>query len=311
MVKFIAGPAGGFPNSRVLGTKVTLAGRTAILPNDNVPFVVQRLTMGQINAIPKDQFAVSLMDPSIPVMAIAGDRKGGGKSLAIRIRQRHQAAGSKGVGSKGVVGFITQDPSKMINVGIDSTKEFTALISLISQAGQQASILRGKYRQLSRTVTETPPTESGIFYAPIDEDELSDCILKIIERYFGTKDSTKIMGTDFKLGEFCVLMHFYFIRIGIMENKSRQPFANYLTKKVFGDEEKFTPRSFNNYAKNYENIEKDLTESKGVKFNFEIRPNPSGKPVHDAFHEIGYNFHHSHFFEELRKLRKRMNEFGF
>ena len=211
----------------------------------------------------------------------------------------------------GVIRFITQDPSKMINVGIDSTKEFTALISLINLAGQKADMLRGKYRQLSRTVTETPPTESGIFYAPIDEDELSDCILKIIERFYGTSDSTKIMGTDFKLGEFCVLMHFYFIRIGIMENKSRQPFANYLTKKVFGDEEKFTPRSFNNYAKNYENIEKDLTESKGVKFNFEIRPNPSGKPVYDAFHEIGYNFHHSHFFEELRKLRKRMNEFGF
>lgn len=311
MVKFIGGPAGGHAPSHNLGTKVMVAGRSMILPNSEVPFVVQKLTMGQIAAIPKDQFAVSLMDPSMPVMAIAGDRKGGGKSLAIRIRQRHQAAGSKGVGSKGVVGFITQDPSKMINVGIDSTKEFTALISLISQAGQQADMLRGKYRQLSRTVTETPPTESGIFYAPIDEDELSDCILKIIERFYGTSDSTKIMGTDFKLGEFCVLMHFYFIRIGIMENKSRQPFANYLTKKVFGDEEKFTPRSFNNYAKNYENIEKDLTGSKGVKFNFEIRPNPSGKPVHDAFHEIGYNFHHSHFFEELRKLRKRMNEFGF
>lgn len=306
MVNFIGGHAGGHAPSRNLGTKVMVAGRSMILPNSEVPYVVQKLTMGQIAAIPKDQFVVSLMGPSMPVMATAGGRKGGGKSLTIRVRQHHQP-----MGSKGVVGFITQDPSKMINVGIDSTKEFTALISLISQAGQQANLLRGKYRQLSRTVTETPPTESGIFYAPIDEDDLSDCILKIIERYFGTKDSTKIMGTDFKLGEFCVLMHFYFIRIGIMENKSRQPFANYLTKKVFGDEEKFTPRSFNNYAKSYENIEKDLTESKGVKFNFEIRPNPSGKPAYDAFHEIGYNFHHSHFFDELRKLRKRMNEFGF
>ena len=46
----------------------------------------------------------------------------------------------------GVVRFITQDPSKMINVGIDSTKEFTALISLINQAGQKADMLRGKYR---------------------------------------------------------------------------------------------------------------------------------------------------------------------
>ena len=48
------GPAGGLSMSRTLGTKVTLAGRTAFLPNDNVPFVMQKLTMGQINAIPKD-----------------------------------------------------------------------------------------------------------------------------------------------------------------------------------------------------------------------------------------------------------------
>ena len=48
--------------------------------------------------------------------------------------------------------------------------------------------------------------------------------------------------------------------------KSRaSPFSNYLTKKVFSDEERFTARSFNNYAKSYENIEKDLTDSKGVK----------------------------------------------
>jgi hypothetical protein len=36
MVDFIGGPAGGPPNSRALGTKVTLAGRTAFLPNDGV-----------------------------------------------------------------------------------------------------------------------------------------------------------------------------------------------------------------------------------------------------------------------------------
>ena len=72
MVDFIGGPAGGPPNSRALGTKVTLAGRTAILPNDNVPFVVQRLTMGQINAIPKDRFAVSLIET--PMAVVDGHR---------------------------------------------------------------------------------------------------------------------------------------------------------------------------------------------------------------------------------------------
>ena len=46
MANFIGGPAGGYLRSRTLGTKVTLAGRTAFLPNDDVPFVMQKLTMG-------------------------------------------------------------------------------------------------------------------------------------------------------------------------------------------------------------------------------------------------------------------------
>lgn len=48
------GPVGGQAFSHIQGTKVTLAGRTAYLPNDDVPFVLQRLTAGQINAIPRN-----------------------------------------------------------------------------------------------------------------------------------------------------------------------------------------------------------------------------------------------------------------
>lgn len=71
MVNFISGPAGGHSLSRMQGTKVTLAGRTAFLPNDDVPFVMQKLTMGQINAIPKDRFSVALIE--VPTrMGMAG-----------------------------------------------------------------------------------------------------------------------------------------------------------------------------------------------------------------------------------------------
>ena len=62
MKGFGIGPAGGRALSRMQGTKVTLAGRTAFLPNDDVPFVMQKLTMGQINAIPKDRFSVALIE---------------------------------------------------------------------------------------------------------------------------------------------------------------------------------------------------------------------------------------------------------
>ena len=52
MVKFVGGPAGGHVPSRNLGTKVMVAGRSMILPDSEVPYVVQKLTMGQIAAIP-------------------------------------------------------------------------------------------------------------------------------------------------------------------------------------------------------------------------------------------------------------------
>ena len=42
------GPTGGHGLSRMEGTKVTLAGRTAFLPNDDVPFVMQKLTSGTV-----------------------------------------------------------------------------------------------------------------------------------------------------------------------------------------------------------------------------------------------------------------------
>ena len=68
------GPAGGPSKSRTLGTKVTLAGRTAFLPNDDVPFVMQKLTMRQINAIPKDRFSVALIE--VPTRMGMGESQG-------------------------------------------------------------------------------------------------------------------------------------------------------------------------------------------------------------------------------------------
>ena len=36
---------GGLARSKMQGTKVMLAGRTTFLPNDDVPIIVQKLTM--------------------------------------------------------------------------------------------------------------------------------------------------------------------------------------------------------------------------------------------------------------------------
>ena len=62
VMKFKIGPTGGHISPRIEGVKVELAGRTAFLPNMEVPVVIQRLTAAQIKAIPQDRFAVSLVD---------------------------------------------------------------------------------------------------------------------------------------------------------------------------------------------------------------------------------------------------------
>ena len=72
----INGPAGGNVAARIAGTKVRMARKTMFLPNNDVPFVVQKLTMEQINAIPRDRFAVSMIEPSMPLMSSSGIRKG-------------------------------------------------------------------------------------------------------------------------------------------------------------------------------------------------------------------------------------------
>ena len=216
MVNFIGGPMGGIPNSRTLGTKVKLAGRTAILPNDNVPFVVQRLTMGQINAIPKDRFAVSLIET--PMAMAAPGRGGGGRSSGLKFQIRRQVRPAK---KDGVIRFVRK-PSAAIAAEVDGTKQYTAMITLIEQMKQNADSFLDTTLVLSRNQRNNPPEpDSGLFYSPIDDGSMSDCIKKAIAHFFGQKDTCKIFGKEYKPAVFCLLMHDYFIRMHIMKNTTR------------------------------------------------------------------------------------------
>ena len=119
------GPAGGLSMSRTLGTKVTLAGRTAFLPNDDVPFVMQKLTMGQIDAIPKDRFSVALIE--VPTrMGMAGPGKKGRGGMAVKGLQRMKDLSRSG---GGITGFV-RAPSVTVKVEEDGTKLHNTLISL-------------------------------------------------------------------------------------------------------------------------------------------------------------------------------------
>lgn len=303
------GPAGGRALSRMQGTKVTLVGRTAFLPNDDVPFVMQKLTMGQINAIPKDRFAVSLIET--PMAMAAPGRGGGGRSSGLKFQIKRQARPAK---RDGVIRFVRK-PSGSIAVESEGTRLYTAMVTLAKQVIQTADNMYHVNRELCRNNGGGSPSESTLFYEPIDEGRLSDCFMKIIVDYFGEDDRCKLYGHDFKLHEFCLFVHYYFRRIGIMKTNARQPFSEYVRKSVLKDGAAFTDKTFNNVAKLYEDEEKEFTDKKMHEINFDFRPSKdakSNKPLQQllyAFQDIGYNFHNSDYFKNLRETRKRLNEF--
>lgn len=295
----INGPAGGNVAARIAGTKVRMAGKTMFLPNNDVPFVVQKLTMEQINAIPRDRFAVSMIEPSMPLMSSSGIRKGR-QNLSLRKQLRYRLRDQGGV-----IGFVSRTPPDMVQNETDGSKKYDTIITLLTQAIGVTKTARQSHRIALRNQNGIEP-DSGIFYEPIDEDRLSDCILDIIEDYFGAGDTCKIIGKEYKLPAFCVLMHFYFIRIGFLKNKARQPFYLYLLKKVFGNAERFTAKTFNNYANEYKYVEEAFTNVTQLSIDFSKHPTPSGK-LQDAFQEIGHVFYKSPYFDELRELRKCMD----
>lgn len=302
-MKIIGGPAEGIAPAGMVGTRAQMAGKKMFLPNSDVKFVIQDLTLEQIKAIPKDQFTVSVVVPTMPVMSGSRIRKGHGGMPSFRRQQRFPLGGKKDV-----IGLISKAASEVNPINADVAKTFKTLIMLNDQSAENLNRAQELVRQVLRNQKDDPQPNSGIFFELINENELADCIQKIIKSYFGTGDICKIMGKEYKLGEFCVLMHFYFIRIGIMENQTRQPFCNYLQKKVFDGEQRFTDRSFNNYANEYDNVKGDFTHDEWLKIEFGTRPDPSGKPLLDAFHEIGYIFQKSTYFVKLKKQQERMKK---
>lgn len=305
MVNFISGPAGGRSLSRMQGTKVTLAGRTAFLPNDDVPFVMQRLTAGQINAIPRDRFAVSLIE--VPTrMAMAGPGKKGRGGFALKGLQRMKDLSRSG---GGVTGFV-RAPSGIIKVEEDGTKQYTAMVTLIDQIKLNTESLFDTTLRLSRNQRSNPPEpDSGLFYAPIDDGSMSDCIKKAIAHFFGEKETCKILGKEYKPAVFCLLMHCYFVRMHIMKNATLTPFCEYLLKRVLKDEMAFSSRTFTGIASDNKEVIEDFIDSGKLKLNFNVHPEPSGKPLQDAFHEIGNFFHTSKYFKHLREMRDNMKGF--
>ena len=301
------GHAGGRIKSRTLGIKVVLAGRTTFLPNSDAPILVQRLTLGQINAIPKDRFAVSLVEPTSPVVVYASGQKSHGHLSGLQLQRLRRLARMTTVG--GTTRYI-RHTQVAIASGVDGTKLYTTIIASIKDLKQNADELYYLNRRISRNLGGEPP-EHNLFYEPIDEGLMSDCIMKAIVKYFGDSDKCILHGYNFKLADFCLLIHYYFIRIGILKTTARKPFCEYILDCVLMDwDTKFTPKTFNNYAKENEEAELEFTSKKRLEIDFSHPPTQSdARPFLKSFHEIGNFFHRSEYFEQLRTMRKHLNDF--
>lgn len=277
-----------------LGDETQLADKTTYLPNPQRPFVVRKMTIDQIAAIPKEKYTIAVgkavdsltTRPTIQVYTP--------KTLADHRRQRFQLR--KG---DNTIAFIRLDsPQDILNEN-KSTKFYTTLLILKDLIKENGDDFYSYIRGLEKDNDNGWPPDSNLFYPPVDEDRMSDCIMKIFIELFRDKDKCKIYGKEYKVADFCALTHSYFTYIKIIPERSRKPFYVYLEKKVFRKENDFTRESFSNKAKDIDEATKKLN------FNFNFHPQPSGT-IKDAFHEIGWFFHNSSYFEELREFKRNL-----
>lgn len=310
---FKSGSAGDLSLSRIDGVKVEMGGRTAFVPIEGGPFELRRLTMKQIKAIPTDRFAVSVID--MPELLTTGRpwRKNK-QALTVLDVQRYRRIGRAGmVTRRPPTGYIRK-PAAFLRPDAGGPGTYTVAVADLDDLRQRIEEMFDANCQLSRDNGGGPPPSTNLFYEPVDGGLMSGCIMKVIAGYFGNGDRCKLYGHDFKLHQFCLLVHYYFKRIGILKNEARQPFSEYVRKNVLKNEAAFTDKTFNNFAKLYEDKEAEFIDRDRHDINFDFRPSKDAKATQPlqqllyAFQEIGFVFHNSDYFTHLRQLRKRMNE---
>lgn len=183
---------------------------------------------------------------------------------------------------------------------------FLTFVTLVGQLQNDSNAFFTLLRNHSRNNGGDEPP-ANIFLTPIDENKMSDCIMRVVLDFFGNNKIITLHGHTFKVSEFCVLIHYYFLRINVLKRKGRKPFCEYLEKKVFRNKLEFTARTFNKYADNYKNSH--LTDTEALPINFKYHADDKGQPLQKVFHEVGWNFHNSPYFEELREMKNNLEQF--
>jgi len=278
---------------------------STFLPDRSLPVVIQNLTQSQIAAIPKEQYVVNVLGPA----KMVGIANAVARHTSKRQRRllRFEGKSFMMLSRKETLGDRKQG-------GGGSGQTFTTLIQLLETVTAQAQQLQDQDRLLRRKLKlgNGGPPDSNIFYPPIDEDEMADCIFMVIDQYFHGEATGKVCGKEYNLAQFCVLTHWFFRRTKLLQNCSQQPFCIYLYNKVFGGEEKFTVKTFNNYAnrQEFQKIEPELIDPERLRTNFLLHPTAEGNSLKEAFQEIGWAFLHSKYFSRLKAQKENMKNFG-
>ena len=278
---------------------------STFLPDLSRPVVIKDLTRSQIAAIPKDQYIVNVLGPAKSVRIA---------NAVARYTAQRQKQGLRYT-SKSIKACSKRQTLGDWKTGVEGRgPAFTTLIQLLDKAKAQAEQIEEQDRLQSRQQKSENggPPDSNIFYPPIDENEMADCIFKVINQYFHGEAIGNVCGQDYSLAQFCVLTHCFFRRTKLPQNSSQQPFCIYLYNKVFAGEEKFTVKTFNNYAnrEEFQTIEPELIDPERLKTNFLFHPKAEGNSLKEAFQEIGWAFLHSEYFSRLKTQKKNMNSFG-
>jgi hypothetical protein len=328
-----------------------LAGKSLFLPNERVPIVVQRLTRSQIDAIPKDLFSVKVLGREGSVSASGAIEVA--RSLSMERRVGVVVKGGSaltrplpGWGRLGARGGKTADIPIIVNPvtveGIapnplhgfrhkiktkskkrdvpdekDKTEEgIVTVTELLKQAVNTMNGLRQDYRKkdAEKGMDNGSDPPDGIFSSIINEKQLGVSIIDVHNKFFGSNNSCMLNGKQYKFVEFCLLLLYVFARMGILVNKSRKPFCEFLQSKVYMTKKTPPVRTFNNYAKKmgYQKFEETFPL---LPFD-PSKPPPVGDypslnqyPLYFACHQIGMAFHDTEYFTKLREQRERLNKF--
>ena len=200
------------------------------------------------------------------------------------------------------------DPSPSLE---EQVKVLITLIDQVKESGESLLVSsRRRDRDKGSGGGGKPPVNP--FLPPITADAMSDCIAGVIFSFFEGSDSCTICNRKLNLKEFCVMMHVFFREIGILENESRSAFSEFLNQSVLTDGERFTTKTFNNYAENNA-FKRFCSELEHHKVRFDGHPVVMHKSdlsiLRLPFQEIGYTFLHTHYFERLRKIKQNASRF--